>query len=158
MNNTDMNKFVIGFIRTMDLRKSHDKQIEAWKLYNKQNSVKKPVKKNSYLFYVELNKEKLKNQYPDLKNKEIVSKLSEGWAELKRLDNDEYKGYCEMSDNYNTVNNNEYEVSKPFHKFSMEFRKIIEDENPDHKAQQITDILIEKWKALSKLEKKEWEL
>lgn len=159
MNKNDINNLVTNFVKKLDLRKGREKILESWNEYLEENF--KPEKKktstktkNSYMFYAEHNREKMKEQFPGLSSSEITTKLSEGWAALKKSNNDEYKKYCDMA-NAPVV---EYEVSKPFHKFSLQFRKKVEDEFPDRNAKEITEVLVERWKKLSRDEKQEWNL
>ena len=158
MNTEDINKLVTTFIDKIDLRKGRKGIHESWKEYSKECLASaKPKKKNAYLFYVDAKRDGLKEKNPDLPYKDIALMLSSGWSDLKKLDNDEYKSYCEMSRKF-TVDNTVYEVSKPFHKFSLEFRHSVEDEFTEYDAQQITDVLIERWKSLSNTEKYEWNI
>lgn len=156
MNLEDMNKLVDGFIDQIDLRKGRVGLKFSWKTYSKEHLAHlKPKRKNAYLFYVDSNRDRLKFDNPGVPYKDILAMLGSGWTELKKLDNDEYKSYYKMSDDFNTEHA-VYEVSKPFHKFSLEFRNSVEGEFPDHTAQQITDVLTNRWKSLSVAERYEW--
>jgi hypothetical protein len=170
-----LNEHFIRFIMDMDLRKSKENNVKEWIKYSKtidHSANEKPTRKNTkrknpYLFFADDMRDIVKQQYPGLtSNKDVLGKIGEEWAKLKKLDNDQYKSYLKMSLDYSTNAENDYnepeevvyQVTKPFHKFSLEKRKELVDANPDLSSSEITELLIKQWKLLNKTEKAKWKL
>lgn len=163
----NLNDYVISFIKKMDFRKSKETHVNEWIEYSKSintsvdtKSKKKTKRKNPYLFFADDMRDVIKQTHPDLtSNKDVLGKIGEEWAKLKELNNDQYKKYLQMSLDY-AKDEDEivYQVTKPFHKFSLDKRGGLEHENPQLSSTEITELLVKQWRSLTRTEKDKWEI
>jgi len=154
----DLNKKFILFLETVELKKSKEHNVKAWMQYNDEKK-KKPRKKNAFFVFLNDRRPSFMEENEHLTtNKEIRSKLGEEWALMKEQNTDEYIKFEQMAIEMSPVDTNEtaYEVSKPFHKFSLEFRAGVDEENPGMTQVEITQVLVDKWNELTRKEKEEW--
>jgi len=85
-------------------------------------------------------------------SKEYMSKLTKAWKDIKE---NEYE-YSELL--LDCKYENLFEVTKPFHYYSLKHRRFIERENPDYKADEITNRLKMDWDNLSYSEQIKWDI
>jgi len=105
----NINEFVLDFLRT-NINKTNTEDI--WLSKKNQQSLLKTLKKNNvkikdpdkpkrgksaFLFYCEVNRKILKEKYPEMSVKEIVSKLGVDWQILKDTNSSEIENYEAMS-------------------------------------------------------------
>jgi hypothetical protein len=105
----NINEFVLDFLRT-NINKTNTEDI--WLSKKNQQSLVKTLKKNNvkikdpdkpkrgksaFLFFCEVNRKILKEKYPDMSVKEIVSKLGVDWQILKDTNSCEIENYEAMS-------------------------------------------------------------
>lgn len=169
MDKYTINKIVGNFIKKSKAKKdmlagwmSEDNQA----LLDVEPPTTKPKKvtkshKSAYLFFCDSERERLRDlETPIIKRNEVHTIMSAGWKELKETGGAEYDKFVEMSERYSSVIAEpvEYEITKPFHKFSVAKRKDLELEYGHDSAVEITDKLSNLWMKLSREEKKEWSI
>ena len=169
MDTDTVNNLVKNFITTstsdtdlLDKWLSDDNQTLVFGKMKKTGKLKK-LRKSAYLFFCDAERERLRGlDIPIVKRTEVHLIMSANWNKLKESRSDEYYKYVNMSTNYITVGSDietvQYEVTKPFHKFSLVNRKNTEDEFMDDTANDITQKLVSKWDKLSMSEKKGWSI
>ena len=130
----------------------------------------KKTNKNPFLYFRIDEINRLKSLKPPVtKRSEINPIISARWASIKKDNSDEYKHYLKLASGINEDHNNKksshvsvnqpiYQVTKPFHKFSLMKRKEFETRYVGDNAIQITKRLVDSWNSLTKLEKKNWKL
>jgi hypothetical protein len=156
----DLNKKFILFLETVELKKSKEYNVDAWIKYNAEKQ-KKPRKKNAYFIFLKERRTSFVEENEHLiSNKEILGALSEEWKLIKSQNTDEYMRFVQTAIEMSPVDTNEkvYEISKPFHKFSVEFRTGACEDNPEMTNVEITQVLVDKWNGLTRKEKQEWVL
>ena len=167
-----INSYVENFLENNNFTEA----IPLWKTENNQDillkyckkhkiKLKDPTKpkrgKSAFLYYCDHNRSKLRNKFPELTIKQIVSKLGSSWQELKTQG--KINEYEEMSvddrNRYRSEMKNYYpqKIKKgdsSFNKFvSLKYDKILL-KYPGYNSKQIKKHLKEKWNKLP-LEKKE---
>ena len=105
----NINEFVLDFLR-ININKTNTEEI--WLSKKNQQCLLKTLKKNNvkikdpdkpkrgksaFLFYCEVNRKILKEKYPEMSVKEIVSKLGIDWQKLKDENSSDIEIYEEMS-------------------------------------------------------------
>ena len=100
----NISQFVLEFIQSNNVSDNNAELIDNWKSKKNQEQFIKLIKKNNitikdpdkpkrgksgYLYFCEVYREKLKDEYPDSSVKEIVSKLGVLWKELKKQNSQE---------------------------------------------------------------------
>jgi hypothetical protein len=166
MDKDTINKIVENFIKTSKAKKD---MLADWMSDDNQSLLEveptsKPKKvtkshKSAYLFFCDSERERLRDLDPPVvKRNEVHVIMSAGWKELKDAGGAEYDKFVEMSERYSSVVEEpvQYEITKPFHKFSVAKRKDLELEFGNDSAVDITDKLTNLWMKLSREEKKEW--
>ena len=118
--------------------------VEKWEKFKS-----KTPRKNPYIFFREVTREKVKEEYPSFTNKEITEECSKRWSDLKEAGGAEYDKYVDLAKVY-SKHATDPEVSKPFHSFSLANRATLVDEHPGKSAFEITDLLKEMWKTEDK--------
>ena len=129
-----INKYVIDFISN----NQETNMVESWQSKKNQQNLLKLLKKNNvkmkdpfkpkrgksgFLFFCDENRDKLKEEFPNMSVKQIVSTLGSRWKELKENDSKEIEKYEQMSiidrnrykkemSNYVPVLNRKYEKKK----------------------------------------------
>jgi len=106
----NISQFVLEFINQnnpnnselIDLWNSKKNKEQLIKTIKKNNiTIKDPDKpkrgKSGYLYFCEVYREKLKEEYPELSVKQIVSKLGILWKQLKEENNQEVKNFEKLS-------------------------------------------------------------
>lgn len=106
----NISQFVLEFINQnnpnnselIDLWNSKKNKEQLIKTIKKNNiTIKDPDKpkrgKSGYLYFCEVYREKLKEEYPELSVKQIVSKLGILWKQLKAENNQEVKNFEKLS-------------------------------------------------------------
>jgi hypothetical protein len=168
MDKSTINKIVENFIKTSKAKKdmwtgwmSDDNQ--ALLDVEPSTKPKKVTKshKSAYLFFCDSERVRLRDlETPIIKRNEVHVIMSAGWKELKEAGGAEYDKFVDMSEQYSSVVEEpvQYEITKPFHKFSVAKRKDLELEFDDDSAVEITDKLSNLWTKLSREEKKEWSI
>ena len=126
--------------------------------------------KNPFLYFRSDEVVRLKSLDPPLtKLQDVNPIISEGWAKIKKDNGDKYKHYLKLASGVieqsteqslpiNSISEPEYQVTKPFHKFSLEKRKEFEMQYVEDSAIQITQRLVESWNSLTKSQKNNWVL
>lgn len=167
-----INSFVETFLENNNLIGA----ISLWKTENNQDALlkyckkqkiklKDPTKpkrgKSAFLYYCDHNRSTLREKFPDLTIKQIVSKLGSSWQELKT--EGKINEYEQMSMNdrnrYKTEMKNYFpqKIKKGdvlFNKFvSLKYDKVL-SKYPTYNSKQIKKHLKEKWNKLP-IEKKE---
>ena len=153
MEVSDVNRVVIDFLRSID-DESVDEIIERWSTDKNQSLLvavnKIPRIKSAYLFFCDFERERLRNQNPPVVNNEAVKVImSKNWALLKEKGGVDYEKFVTLSNGGRPI----YEITKPFHKFSLSKRKGLEIKHGGESAHAITLRLRDEWKALSREEK-----
>ena len=155
MDSNTVNSKVSKFMRTHNI---DENVIVDWMSPINQEFVfgkpKKPkkTKKNPYLLFRKDEIKRLKSLDPPITLRdEINTIVSEKWNKLKTDGGPEYDKY--VTDKIPT-----YEISKPFHKFSMDKRRDMEREFNNDTSTQITDRLVNEWMILGREEKKQWKI
>lgn len=154
----EVNKLVIEFLKSID-DESVDDIIARWSSEQNQSLLvpnkKQTRNKSAYLFFCDYERERLRNLNPPVvKKDEIKVIMSKNWSLLKENGGPEYQKFVDLSNGGKP----DYEVSKPFHKFSLLKRKDFEDEYPTETASSITSRLKEEWQSLSREEKNEYKI
>jgi hypothetical protein len=171
MDKSTINTIVENFIKTSKAKKdmltvwmSDDNQslldFEPTTITVKQRKVTKSHK-SAYLFFCDSERERLRELDPPVvKRNEVHTIMSAGWKDLKEAGGDEYTKFVEMSERYSSVVDEpvKYEITKPFHKFSVAKRKELELEFTDDNAITITNRLSNLWVKLSRDQKSEWSI
>jgi len=100
----NISQFVLEFIQSNNGSDNNAELVDNWKSKKNQEQFIKLIKKNNitikdpdkpkrgksgYLYFCEVYREKLKEEYPDASVKEIVSKLGVLWKELKKQNSHE---------------------------------------------------------------------
>ena len=156
-----LNAYVVDFLKNISSTESPEHTIQRWMSAEHQgtlfpNTKKKTYTKSAYFLFCGDERERLRNQDPPIIKRNAVHEImSKNWGILKENGGPEYEKYVAMSA-LNSKNNNatpEYEVSKPFHKFSLCRRRIVEEEFPDDSAMKITSKLKDEWNKLSESDK-----
>jgi len=112
----------------------------------------KKAKKNPYLLFRKEEIKRLKSLDPPITLRdELNTIVSDKWEKLKIDGGPEYDKY--ITDKIPT-----YEISKPFHKFSIDKRRDMEDEFSSDTSIQITERLVNEWTILTREEKKQWKI
>jgi hypothetical protein len=112
----------------------------------------KKAKKNPYLLFRKEEIKRLKSLDPPITLRdELNTIVSDKWEKLKIDGGPEYDKY--ITDKIPT-----YEISKPFHKFSIDKRRDMEDEFSSDTSIQITERLVNEWTILTREEKKHWKI
>jgi hypothetical protein len=170
MDKHTINTIVENFIKTSKAKKD---MLAVWMSDDNQRLLdveptatikqKKVTKshKSAYLFFCDSERVRLRELDPPIiKRNDVHSIMSAGWKELKEAGGDEYDKFVEMSERYSSVMDEpvEYEITKPFHKFSIAKRKDLELEFTDDNAITITNKLSNLWMKLSRDEKSEWSI
>lgn len=128
-------------------------------------NLKDPTKpkrgKSAFLYYCDYNRSILREKFPDLTIKQIVSKLGSSWQELKSegkindyeqmsiVDRNRYK--TEMKSYYPTKLK---KINFAFKKFECLKYDKIKEKFPDYTPKQIRKLIKEKWRKMT-VEKKE---
>lgn len=141
---------------------------------DKENLPKK--NKSAYLYFCEAERGNVKKKYPEISNKEIISKLAELWNKIKDDENkikifkdlaieDKERYNQEMSGTQvekktrktskKTVDGPKKNSSAYIH-FCNEMRSVCKDENPDVDNKTIMKVLGDKWKSLDEDGKKKF--
>jgi hypothetical protein len=156
---TEVNKLVIEFLKSID-DESVDEIVKRWSSEENQGLLV-PIKgkqtrhKSVYLHFCDYERERLRNLNPPvIKKDEIKVIMSKNWSLLKEKGGPEYQKFLDLCNGGKP----EYEVSKPFHKFSLLKRKEFEDNYPKESASSITGRLKEEWRNLDREEKNEYKL
>ena len=107
----NISQFVLEFINNNQSDNSSD-LINSWNSKKNQEQFIKTIKKNNitikdpdkpkrgksgYLYFCEVYREKLKEEYPELSVKQIVSKLGILWKQLKEENSQEVKQFEQLS-------------------------------------------------------------
>lgn len=164
MEKTDINKKISSFINKLSVSdiKTKENILEKWMSDDNQKLVfntEKTFKKSAYFWFCGDERERLRNLTPPVVKRDEVHKImSKKWKQIKDENGSEYKKYIDLSNNTTNNDNVKYEVTKPFHKFSVEYRKKIEDENKNCTASEITDKLKQIWKSKTNSEKLKWKI
>ena len=157
LSTTDVNKIVLKFLKSID-EKSIDKIVEKWSSEENQSLIvptKKQTRiKSAYLHFCDYERERLRNLPTPVTKEEIKAIMSKNWSLLKDNGGEEYQKFVDLSNGGKP----DYEVSKPFHKFSLVNRKKCEDMHPQESASSITDILKAEWSNLNREEKNQYKI
>ena len=152
-----INTYVVTFLQSISTQESPEHIIQRWMSAENQGTVfpatkRKPYTKSAYFLFCADERERLRNQDPPIVKRNAVHEImSKNWALLKEKGGTDYENYVLNSKPNNATP--EYEVSKPFHKFCLQRRRIVEDEFQGDSAIKITSRLKDEWNELSKLEK-----
>jgi len=111
---------------------------------------KKPCKKKLTPYNLFFRDARVKLSNRNLTNKEILGIISDDWRACK-LNKEEYGQLTVDCDN-----ENKYEVTKPFHYYSLYNRRRVELGNEMMSASQVTDLLKEQWLGFDMSEKRKW--
>ena len=159
MNTSKVNKIVEGFIRGIDMTDvATETIVSMWFAKENQEQIfgKKVRRKNPYLCFREVEMTRLRNLDPPIvKRSEFNPIISENWTALKEAGGDEYEKYTNLS---NGDIKPEYEITKPYHKFCVEKRPIMENEYDTESAADITIRLSDTWMDMTRSSKSEWDL
>lgn len=159
-----INTSVVSFLKNISSGESPEHLIQRWMSAEHQGTLfpttkmRKTYTKSAYFLFCGDERERLRNQDPPIVKRDAVHEImSKNWGLLKEKGGTEYEKYVAMSaSNYKHKNLNatpEYEVSKPFHKFSLLRRRIVEEEFPGDSAMKITSMLKDEWNELSEADK-----
>ena len=156
-----INSSVVGFLKTISTGESPQLIIQRWMSTEHQSTLfttskRKTYVKSAYFLFCSDERERLRNQDPPVIKRDAVHEImSKNWALLKEKGGADYEKYVTMSasNSKHNIVTPEFEVSKPFHKFSLQRRKIIEEEFPDDSAMKITSRLKDEWNELSEADK-----
>jgi len=85
-------------------------------------------------------------------NKEVLSLISDRWK-ITKLDDVLYNELVEQC-----ARENKYQVSTPFHKYSLYNRHVLRVGNEQITEESLTEILKNGWDILTKTEKQKWDL
>ena len=163
MESTELFEYATKFLRDHNV---HDDVIAKWmseadkcEIYG--TKVKKQKRtKNSYMFFCDDERQRLKNENPPIiQRNEVHRIMSANWILLKEKGGPDYEKYVHMAnDRKLSVKDPSvvYEVSKPFHKFSLDNRKQVEDEFNTENANEITNRLISDWRKLPRTERSKY--
>lgn len=166
MDKKTVNKHVVNFLKSNQDTTSN--LTDMWNSKENQNKIFKTKAKNSrktaFMFLAEHVREECKQYDPPLTaKKEVQSIISKRWASLKETGGEELEKFNRMSINYSAEHDKDdstvpYQVTKPFHKYSIALRGTIEKENKDKNAAEITCILKDKWVKMNRGEKNMWSI
>jgi len=156
-----INTLVVNFLKNISLGESSEHIIQRWMSAENQGvlfpgSKRKPYTKSAYFLFCADERERLRNEDPPIVKRDAVHEImSKNWVLLKEKGGPDYEKYVAMSaaNSKNTIATPEYEVSKPFHKFSLQRRKIVQEEFPNDTAMKITSRLKDEWNQLSEADK-----
>ena len=154
-----INTSVLNFLKTISSGESPERIVQRWMSTENQGVVfpttkRKPYIKSAYFLFCADERERLRNQDPPIIKRDAVHEImSKNWTLLKENGGLEYEKYVTMSALNSKPATIEYEVSKPFHKFSLQRRRIVEEEFQSDSAMKITSRLKDEWDKLSKSEK-----
>ena len=156
-----INTSVVNFLKKISSGESPEHIIQRWMSAENQgvlfpNSKRKPYTKSAYFLFCADERERLRNQDPPIVKRDAVHEImSKNWGLLKEKGGPDYEKYVTMSttNSKHIIVTPEYEVSKPFHKFSLQRRRIVEEEFPGDTAIKITSRLKDEWNKLSEADK-----
>jgi len=155
MDPSFVNKFVTDFL----VKNNVETLVDVWMSDTNQTFLfpKKKHHKSAYLFFCEDERRRLRALDPPItKRDEVHTIMSANWELLKKAGGPEYEKYIAVSNGGNVTV--QYEVTKPFHKFSLEQRSNIVSEFPNETSIAITNRLKESWKCLSREEKEQYKI
>lgn len=161
MNPEVINTSVVNFLKNISNGESPEHIIQRWMSTEHQGTLfpitkRKTYTKSAYFLFCDDERVRLRNQNPPIIKRDAVHEImSKNWTLLKEKGGPDYEKYVTMSGTYLNHNNvtPEYEVSKPFHKFSLQKRRIVEEQFPDDSAMKITSMLKDEWNQLSESDK-----
>jgi hypothetical protein len=156
-----INTSVVNFLKSISTGESPEHIIQRWMSAEHQGvlfpgSKRKPYTKSAYFLFCADERERLRNEDPPVVKRDAVHEImSKNWGLLKEKGGPDYEKYVTMSaaNSKHIIATPEYEVTKPFHKFSLQRRKIVEEEFPGDTAMKITSRLKDEWNELSETDK-----
>ena len=157
-----LNTSVVNFLKNISSGESPEHIIQRWMSTEHQGVLfpattkRKTYTKSAYFLFCGDERERLRNQNPPIIKRDAVHEImSKNWVLLKEKGGPDYEKYVTMSasNSKQTDAIPEYEVSKPFHKFSLQRRRIVEEEFPGDSAMKITSRLKDEWNELSEADK-----
>ena len=162
MDKKIVNSKILLFFKNIDVSELNIECLkDKWLSASNQKSIfgkDKPHKKSAYFCFCKDERERLRKLDPPITKRDEVHKImSSSWAKIKTENGSVYKKYEKLSED-SVEPNLKYEVTKPFHKFSIELRCKVEEDNPKMNAVEITNEVKKLWKEKTRIEKLNWSI
>ena len=171
-NEMSQDELLANFLKQDSIKKLVPKESSTKNKKEKDPAAPKRPK-SSYIIFCGAKRDEIKKKNPDMKGKEILSKLGEMWKALNDKQKKKYVDEANKDKERYEGDMNEYVPSEGFEKkdkkkskakrapsgyiiFCGDKREEVKTENPEMKATEITKELGRQWRELSQEEKDEY--